>query len=291
MLEVIARERETELSRIAKDKEVEGEKREIADVIRERIAVEKTVAEQEESIKSSASSRRPSGRARPSSSQAEAEAQERLVKDIKAAEAAEEAAKFTGPRGTAARRGPAADRRARRPRQDPAGRGHPGRAAASGLADVQVRERGRRGDREGRPREAAVGRRRAVAAEAVPSRAGRGRRRATGIREKLKAEAEGLTDKAAGMAAMDDATRGHEEYRLRLEAEKEIRLAGLDVQRRGRRGAGDRAGDRPGEGRHRHRRRGHHVLRPGWSARSASARAWTGSSSTPTSPGSSASRG
>jgi hypothetical protein len=33
------------------------------------------------------------------------------------------------------------------------------------------------------------------------------------------------------MAAMDDATRGHEEYRLRLEAEKEIRMAGLDVQR------------------------------------------------------------
>ena len=33
------------------------------------------------------------------------------------------------------------------------------------------------------------------------------------------------------MAALDDATREHEEYRLRLEAEKEIRLAGIDVQR------------------------------------------------------------
>ena len=33
------------------------------------------------------------------------------------------------------------------------------------------------------------------------------------------------------MAALDDASRGHEEYRLRLEAEKDIRLAGLDVQR------------------------------------------------------------
>ncbi|MGC5410075.1 flotillin family protein, partial [Streptomyces sp. DT225] len=35
----------------------------------------------------------------------------------------------------------------------------------------------------------------------------------------------------AAMAALDDASRGHEEYRLRLAAEKEIRLAGLDVQR------------------------------------------------------------
>src|SRR3954447_15700214 len=48
MLEVIARQRETELSTIAKDKEVEGEKRAIAEVVRERIAVDRTVAEQEE---------------------------------------------------------------------------------------------------------------------------------------------------------------------------------------------------------------------------------------------------
>ena len=36
---------------------------------------------------------------------------------------------------------------------------------------------------------------------------------------------------AAAMGALDDATREHEEYRLRLEAEKEIRLAGIDMQR------------------------------------------------------------
>ncbi|MER6983218.1 flotillin family protein, partial [Streptomyces carpinensis] len=54
---------------------------------------------------------------------------------------------------------------------------------------------------------------------------------ATAIGEKLKAEAAGLTEKAAAMAALDEASRGHEEYRLRLQAEKEIRLAGLEVQR------------------------------------------------------------
>jgi hypothetical protein len=32
------------------------------------------------------------------------------------------------------------------------------------------------------------------------------------------------------MAALTDASRAHEEYRLRLEAEKEIRLAGVNVQ-------------------------------------------------------------
>ncbi len=53
----------------------------------------------------------------------------------------------------------------------------------------------------------------------------------TAIGEKLKAEAEGLNQKAIAVAAFDEASRTHEEYRLRLEAEKEIRLAGLDVQR------------------------------------------------------------
>ncbi|MFE2438880.1 flotillin family protein, partial [Streptomyces sp. NPDC059409] len=51
MLEAIGRERETELTRIAAEKEVEAEKRDIAEVIRERVAVDRTVAEQEESIK------------------------------------------------------------------------------------------------------------------------------------------------------------------------------------------------------------------------------------------------
>jgi hypothetical protein len=54
---------------------------------------------------------------------------------------------------------------------------------------------------------------------------------AESIKAKLLAEAEGLQDKAGAMAAMDSATREHEEYRLRLEMEKEIRLAGIGVHK------------------------------------------------------------
>ncbi len=57
------------------------------------------------------------------------------------------------------------------------------------------------------------------------------RAEAEGIEARLKAEAAGLTEKAAAMAALDEASRTHEEYRLRLEAEKDIRLAGIEVQR------------------------------------------------------------
>ncbi len=91
MLEVIGRERETELNRIAATKEVEAERRGVADVIRERIAVDRTVAEQEESILTLRAVEDAERARRSVIIAAEAEAQEKLVKDIKAAEAAEAA--------------------------------------------------------------------------------------------------------------------------------------------------------------------------------------------------------
>ncbi len=218
MLEVIARQRETELSTIAKDKEVEGEKRAIAEVVRERIAVEKTVAEQEEAIKRLRVVEEAERTRQAVVIQAEAEAQENLVKDIKAAEAAEQAAKFRAREelvlAEARQQAAELDTRAKIRLAE----GVQAETAARGLADVQVRQREAEAIEKVGRAEAAVEREKAlVAAEAV--------------REKLKGEAEGLTDKAAAMAALDEASREHEEYRLRLEAEKEIRLAGLDVQR------------------------------------------------------------
>lgn len=92
-LEAISREREVELKRISKEKALEVEKKEIADVIRSRVAVDKTVAEEEERIKDlrvvAAAKRAKEAKV----IDAEAEAQEQLVKDIKKAEAQEQAAK------------------------------------------------------------------------------------------------------------------------------------------------------------------------------------------------------
>lgn len=218
MLEVISRQRETELSTIAKDKELEGEKRSMAEVVRERIAVEKTVAEQEENIKRLRVVEEAERTRQAVIIAAEAEAQEHLVKDIKAAEAAEAAAKFRAREELllAETRQQAAELDARAKIR--LAEGTQAEVAAKGLADVQVRERNAEVIEKTGRAEAAVEREKAlVAAEA--------------IREKLKGEAEGLTEKAGAMGALDDATREHEEYRLRLEMEKEIRLAGIDVHR------------------------------------------------------------
>lgn len=191
--------------------------------------MDRTVAEQEESIKKLRAVEEAERQRQAVIIAAEAEAQEQLVKDIKAAEAAEQAAVHR-----AAEEVTLAEARLKSADLDAQAKlrlaeGVQAESAAEGLAAVQVRDK-----------EAAViekaGRAEAGAAEARLRAEAEGARakalaEAEGIGEKLKAEAAGLTEKAAAMAALDDASRGHEEYRLRLQAEKDIRLAGLDVQR------------------------------------------------------------
>jgi uncharacterized membrane protein YqiK len=229
LLEVIARERATELSRIAKDKEVEGERREIAEVIRERIAVEKTVAEQEEAIKRVRVVEEAERMRAAVIIGAEAEAQEHLVKDIKAAEAAEQAAAHRGREmvvlAEARQQTSELDARAKIRLAE----GIQAETAAAGLAAAEVKT----ADAEASEKLGLAGAR--VLAETGLAEAKvsteKGLAEATGVRARLVAEAEGLTQKAAAMAALDEAGRGHEEFRLRLAADKDIRLAGLDVQR------------------------------------------------------------
>lgn len=240
VLEVIARERETELSRISKEKEVESERREVADVVRERIAVDRTVAEQEESIKALRMVQEAERERQALIITAEAQAQERLVKDIKAAEAAEQAAHHKARESLTL-----AEARKRAAELDSDAKirlaeGVRAEAAAAGLADVEVRERSAEAiTKVGLAEAEATGARLKAEAEGTRLRAlanaegttAQAKADAAMIGEKLKAEAAGLTEKAAAMAALDDASRGHEEYRLRLAAEKDIRLAGLDTQR------------------------------------------------------------
>ncbi|MFF9485369.1 SPFH domain-containing protein [Streptomyces sp. NPDC014676] len=229
LLEVIARERETQLTRIAADKEVEAEKREIAEVVRERVAVDRTVAEQEESIKKLRAVEEAERRRQAVIIAAEAEAQEKLVKDIKAAEAAEQAATHR-----AAEELTLAEARLKTADLDARAKvrlaeGVQAEAAAEGLAVVQVRDKEADViEKAGRAEAEATQAR--LRAEAEGARA-KALADAEAIGSRLRAEAAGLTEKAAAMAALDEASRGHEEYRLRLEAEKDIRLAGLDVQR------------------------------------------------------------
>ncbi len=235
-LEVIARERDTELQTIAKDKEVEHEKRDIANVVRERVAVDKTVAEEEEAIKRLRVVEEAKRTKEAMVIAAEAEAQESLVKDIKAAEAADQAAKFKAREKLTLAEAhlEASDKQAKAKIR--LAEGMQAETAAAGLAVVQVKEREadaveKLGMAEVRVREAdASATEKMGTAEAQVLRE-RGLAEGESIREKLRGEAAGLSEKAEAMKALDGASREHEEYRLKLQAEKDIELSAIDARR------------------------------------------------------------
>ena len=205
---MIVRERETELNRIEKDKEVESQKREIADIIRQRIAVDRTVAEEEERIKELRVVEEARRHKTARIVEAEGVAQEGLVTDLKAAEAKEEASKFL-----ARERLIMADAELEASEKEAQAKirmaeGIKAEEAALGLAQVHVREQNAAAiEKEGR-------------AEAMVER------------EKLSAEAGGIRDKAEAMSQLSDASREHEEYRISLDKEKEVELEAIDAQRK-----------------------------------------------------------
>ncbi|KAF0813879.1 Inner membrane protein YqiK [Andreprevotia sp. IGB-42] len=93
-LEIVDREREVALQEINKERVIEVEKKAIADVIRERIVVERTVAEQEEAIKELRMVAEADRTRKAVVIGAEAQAEEKMVLQVKAAEADERRAKF-----------------------------------------------------------------------------------------------------------------------------------------------------------------------------------------------------
>jgi uncharacterized membrane protein YqiK len=199
-LEAIGREREVALVGIARDKEVEIQKKEIANVIRDRISVEKNVAAEEEQIKDLRNTSEATRKKESVRIAAEASAQEGLVKTVKAAEASEEAAKFKARERIllADSELDTADKSARAKIR--IAEGVQAESAAEGLAKVRVRE---------------------ADAAAIEKQ---GMVEAKVTREKLVAEAAGLAQKAESMKLLDASGRSHEEFRLRLDKEKSVEL-------------------------------------------------------------------
>jgi PAS domain S-box-containing protein len=91
-LEITKRERTVTLADIEKDKAVEQEKKAIQDIIRQRVAVERAVAEEEEHTKDTREFAAAERKKKVAITEAEQAAEENLIKDIKAAEARQKAA-------------------------------------------------------------------------------------------------------------------------------------------------------------------------------------------------------
>lgn len=248
-LEIVSREREVEIQRIEAEKAIEIERKEIANVIRERVAVDKTVAIEEEKIKEVREVSEADRKRQIQVLEAEALAEEEKVKQVKSAEAEELAAKHKAVEITtlAQARMDAAAKEADAKKK--LAEGTQAEQAAPGLAAAKVQEAtADAAEKEGLAQarvitakgeaDANVIRNTGEAEAKVVAMRGEseamakrqvGMAEAEVVREKYKAEAEGLVDKFTAMGNMSDQARQHEEFRMSLETAFKEAIASIEA--------------------------------------------------------------
>lgn len=246
-LEAVGREREVQIAVLARDRDLEMQKKEIADVVRTRIAVDKTVAIEEELIKDLRTTSQATREKEVVRLGAEAQAQETLVKLVKAAEAQEEAAKHKARERILVADADleTADKVARAKIR--MAEGVQAEEAAKGLAQARVREAeavafekqglvearvtlekmmaSAQGDEKQGLAKAAV---RSADAEVFQRQ---GLAEATVVRERMTAEATGIREKADAMRVLDASSREHEEFRLTLERDRTVQLESIKARK------------------------------------------------------------
>jgi len=226
-LEEVTTDREVQLQGVERDKVVETGRMDVANITRERIAIDKTVAQEEERIKEVRTVSEADRLKQVTILAAEAEAQEGLVRQVKAAEAGETAAKHRAIEMTTLAQAELDAAGKQSEAKKVLAEGTKAQHAAPGLAEAQVREAGAAAIEKVGMAEARVeeqrGKAKATSVEAV------GFAEASVTEKKLTAEAEGLTKKFGAIDALSDTARGHEEYRMMLETHLEQALASIDA--------------------------------------------------------------
>lgn len=234
-LEVTERERVVGLANIEKEKAIETEKRNVQDVIRERVVVERSVVEEQERIKDTEQFATADREKKVAVTLAEKEAEEALVKDVKAAEAAKKAAEFEAEKTVVVAEADRAAAEKKTAATKMLAEAKTADHAAIGLADAQVIEAKATAHEKQGTAEANVLERKAVAEakgkEAIASAIEKeGTAEANVLRLKFSADATGIEEKANAMKLFDGVGKEHEEFKLRLNKDKEIEIAAIHAQ-------------------------------------------------------------
>jgi len=268
-LEIVARERDVALQTIEKDKALEHEKREIANVIRERVAVEKTVAQEEEKIKEVRVVSEADRNKQATVINAQAAAEQELVKEVKSSEADATKATFKAKEintiaqaelDAAAKQAEAEKKIAEGQQATVAA---PGLAAAQiqvakadalekeGIAEARVIEEKMMAEAKGQEAKAVAIEKEGLAeARVLEEKLGaeaageeqmglalakadreKGMAAADVIKAKFINEAQGLIEKFNALNAMNDDSRAHEEFRMQLEKSFEETMATIDANK------------------------------------------------------------
>ncbi len=258
LLEVTEREKVVELARIEKQKALEEEKKQIQDVIRERIVVEKTVVEEEEKIKDTKALATAERDKQVALKKAEQTAQQDLIKTTKKAEADKLAAEVRAQKividADAEKNAAVKQAEAKKIMAE----ARAAEEAAFGVSEAQVIEaKANASERQGLV-EANIIEKTAIAeAKAIELKAAanekqglaeakvieekgmadakiteqKGLAEAKILEEKGMADAKGIREKAEAMKQLDGVGKEHEEFKLRLEKEKAIELANIQIQK------------------------------------------------------------
>ncbi|MDR1063099.1 MAG: hypothetical protein LBL48_04080 [Azoarcus sp.] len=263
-LEIVDREKEVTLQQIDKDRAVEIQKKAIADVIRERVIVERTVAEQEEAIKEVRVVAEADRTKQAVILTAQGKAEEKLIQDVKDGEAQERRAHFkaTEELTLAEARLKVAEKAAEAKKREAEGieaiEAAPGLAQAKvllvsadakekqGMVDARVKiasadalekyghaeaealQAKLFAEAEGKEKQGLADVKvRAADAQAILNV---GEAEAKVIETRFAAEAKGLREKFDAMKSMSENTRAHEEFRMKLERAHTETLKAIEAQ-------------------------------------------------------------
>lgn len=205
-LEATERLRVVGLADIDKEKAIEVEKKNIQEVIRERVEVERGVVEEQEKIKDTEAFMKADRDKQVAVTVAGQEAEEKLIAEVKAAEAEKSAAEKLAEKvrieAEAKRDAAEKETEATKMLAEAKAADH----AAVGLAEADVMTATAEAKRQDGTAEAEV------------------------AKLKYSAEAEGIQEKAEAMKLFDSVGKDHEEFKLRLDKDKEIEIAAIAAQ-------------------------------------------------------------
>ncbi len=268
-LEVTEKERFVEIAQIEKEKAVEEERKNIQDVIRERVTIEKTVVEEKERMKDIEANAQAERTKKVAITLAEKDAEEALVREIKDAEAKKEASEHLAKQAVidAQAEESAAIHRAQAIKT--LSEAQAAEAAAIGLSEAQVMEaKAAAKEKEGEAQASVIESQAEAEAKGIKERGlaqaeadeelgqvkakinleqgqseakvislkadaeeKKGLAEANVLKQKLMADAEGIKEKAKAMQVLDEVGRAHEEFKLKLETDRQIELAKVNIQK------------------------------------------------------------
>jgi flotillin len=249
-LEVTERERVVTLADIEKEKAVEVERKNIQEVIRERVHVERDVVEEEEKIKDTKEFATADRAKQVAITLAEKDAQDAMIREVQKAEADKQSAEIRAQEVMLNKAGIAeADKKAAELKAEQlvivetkaalAAKEASELYAQKTVIDADAREQAAAKDANAKKvlaegitaEEAASGLAQAnVKTALAAANLKEGTADADVMEKKFHAEAKGIEEKAEAMKLLDGVGKEHEEFKIRLNKDKEVELAAINIQ-------------------------------------------------------------